>query len=75
MTIDLNAEYQSFIRGLFPNAKIVVDRFHLVQLAGRALDQIRIQVLHRMPNHRQREYRILKHNWRLFLSSTRRSHR
>ena len=38
VVIDLNAQYQSFIYRLFPNANIIIDRFHLVQLAGRALD-------------------------------------
>ena len=37
VVIDLNTQYQSFIYRLFPNASIIIDRFHLVQLAGRAL--------------------------------------
>lgn len=34
LVIDLNAQYQSFIYRLFPNAQIIIDRFHIVQLAG-----------------------------------------
>lgn len=45
VVIDLNAQYQSFIYRLFPNAKIIIDRFHIVQLAGRALDNCRISLL------------------------------
>ncbi|MCC4329408.1 transposase, partial [Limosilactobacillus reuteri] len=45
VVIDLNAQYQSFIYRLFPNANIIIDRFHLVQLAGRALDNCRISIL------------------------------
>lgn len=38
VVIDLNAQYQRFIHRLFPNAKIIIDHFHIVQLASRALD-------------------------------------
>ncbi|WP_162257073.1 transposase, partial [Ligilactobacillus acidipiscis] len=44
VTMDLNAQYQTFVRRLFPNALIVFDRFHIVQLAGRALDHERLRV-------------------------------
>ena len=65
VVIDLNAQYQRFIRRLFPNAKIIIDRFHIVQLAGRALDSCRI-ALTRSLNKHSREYKILKSQWRLF---------
>lgn len=44
VVIDLNAQYQNFIYRLFPNTNII-NRFHLVQLAGRALDNCRISIL------------------------------
>lgn len=65
VVIDLNAQYQSFIYRLFPNAQIIIDRFHIVQLAGRALDNSRISLLKPLDK-RSREYRILKSQWRLF---------
>lgn len=65
VVIDLNAQYQSFIYRLFPNAKLIIDRFHVVQLAGRALDNSRINLLKTLDKH-SREYRILKSQWRLF---------
>ena len=34
VVVDLNAQY---IKALFPNARIIIDRFHIVQLVGRAL--------------------------------------
>ncbi|WP_423789832.1 transposase [Liquorilactobacillus nagelii] len=34
--IDLNVNYQLFIRRLFPNAEIIIDSFHVVQLINRA---------------------------------------
>ena len=59
VVIDLNAQYQSFIYRLFPNAKIIIDRFHIVQLAGRALDNCRINLLKTLDKH-SREYKIMK---------------
>lgn len=65
VVIDLNAQYQSFIYRLFPNAEIIIDRFHIVQLAGRALDNCRIATLKQLDKH-NREYKILKSQWKLF---------
>lgn len=66
VVVDLNAQYRFFIHQLFPNAEIIIDRFHIVQMAGRALDSARIQLLKKLKSHRRREYRILKSQWRLF---------
>lgn len=66
VTMDMNAAYQSFIHEVFPNAKIVIDRFHIIQLIGRAMDQVRIQALKRVTDHHSRVYRVMKPNWRLF---------
>ena len=65
VVVDLNAQYQRFIRRLFPNAKIIIDRFHIVQLVGRALDNYRVS-LARSLDKKSREYKILKSQWRLF---------
>ncbi|WP_050796992.1 ISL3 family transposase [Ligilactobacillus ruminis] len=32
VVVDLNAQYIKFIKELFPNARIIIDRFHIVQL-------------------------------------------
>lgn len=45
VVIDMNAQYQSFIYRLFPHADIIIDRFHIVQLVGRALDSCRINLM------------------------------
>lgn len=47
VVIDLNAQYQSFIYQLSPNTKLIIARFHIVQIAGRALDNSRINCLRR----------------------------
>lgn len=56
--MDLNAQYQTFVRQLFPNALIVFDRFHIVQLAGRALDHERLQALKSIEDHHDRNYKV-----------------
>lgn len=37
VTKELNAQYQQFVWHLFPNAVIIFDRFHVIQLVSRAL--------------------------------------
>nr|WP_288552847.1 transposase [uncultured Ligilactobacillus sp.] len=37
VVVDLNAQYIKFIKALFPNSRIIIDRFYIVQLVGRAL--------------------------------------
>lgn len=66
VVIDFNAQYQSAIRQLFPKAKIVADNFHLVQMTLQALNQTRVQLMKKYP-HTSKAYRLLKHNWRLYL--------
>ena len=43
--------YMSLIKQLFPNAKIIIDRFHIVQSLNRALNMFRVHVMN--------SYRIL----------------
>ena len=63
VSIDLNANYQSVIHKIFPNAQIIVNRFHIVQLYSRALDQVRISCLKKINNKHSRLYKALKSNW------------
>ena len=39
--MDMSPAYQSGASQFFPQAQIVFDRFHLMQMAGQALDQVR----------------------------------
>ncbi len=55
--------YISLIKAMFPNAKIVIDKFHLVQLISRALNKTRIKVM----NSDKQNYNKMKRYWRLFL--------
>ena len=63
VVVDLNAQY---IKALFPNARIIIDRFHIVQLVGRPLGNARISMMKKMNDCHCKEYKILKAHWRLF---------
>ena len=47
-------------------AKIVIDRFHIVAMMTRAFNQTRVQTMKKY-NKRSYEYRTLKFAWRLYL--------
>ena len=64
LSMDLNANYQQ-LRSVFPNAKIVVDRFHIIQMLGRAIDQERIAI-QRTLDPKSREYKLMKRNWKTY---------
>ncbi len=66
ITMDMNASYQAFIHQVFPNAQLIIDRFHIVQLLGHAVDTVRVATLKQLDDKTSRVYRILKHQWRLF---------
>ena len=41
----MNASYPYAIKEIFPNAEIIIDRFHIIQQLTRALNNKRIQVM------------------------------
>ena len=63
ITIDMYSPYVSLIKKMFPNAKIIIDKFHLTQLISRSLNKTRIRAM----NKDKRNYRKLKRYWRLIL--------
>lgn len=65
--IDMYAPYIECIQACFPNAKIVTDRFHVIQHLSRALSSTRIQTMKKHPKH----YRKLKRYWKLLLMNER----
>lgn len=65
IVIDMYPPYMKLIKELFPHAKIVLDKFHVVQLISRALNKTRI---HLMKQHK-RDYHKLKNYWKLLLKS------
>ena len=73
VTIDMNAGYEIVIKELFPNAEIIIDRFHLVQLLSRSMNKCRIQVMNQFNISNQedaKKYRRLKRYWRLLLKNS-----
>lgn len=66
VTMDLNFYYQDIVRACFPNAKIVIDRFHMIQMLTRAFNSLRVRVMKRFAKG-SREYQLLKAPWKLYL--------
>ena len=53
-----------------PNAKIVLDRFHIVQHLSRAMNRVRIQIMNQF-DRKSQEYRALKRYWKLIQQDSR----
>ncbi|MBK5253854.1 MAG: ISL3 family transposase [Peptostreptococcaceae bacterium] len=66
--IDMYAPYMSIIKDMFPNAEIVMDRFHIVQLLTRAFNKTRVKAMANFPK-QSMEYKRLKRYWCLFLKN------
>ena len=64
ITIDIYQPYVSLIKEMFPNAKIIYDRFHLINNLSRALLKTRIDAMKLIPVTTM-EYKRLKRYWRL----------
>lgn len=45
ITMDMFSPYYKLARQLFPNAKIILDHFHIVQHLSRAMNRVRIQIM------------------------------
>ena len=70
ITMDMSGAYIPLARKLFPNAKIVLDRFHIIQHLGRAFLKTRIAIMNQFDK-RSLSYRALKNHWRLFQKDSR----
>lgn len=70
IVIDMNAAYEFAIKELFPNARVLIDRFHIVQLVNRTLNRTRVKVMNqynRSSYPSKGIYNKLKNHWRLLL--------
>ena len=65
IVIDMYTPYMRLIKEVFPKAKIVLDKFHVVQLLSRALNKTRIRFM----NQNKEYYNKFKHYWRLLLKA------
>lgn len=68
ITIDMYEPYISLIKSMFPNAKIIIDRFHIVQLLNRALNIARVNVMNTFRRTDPPLYNKYKGYWKLLLS-------
>ena len=66
VTMDLNYYYDIMAKELFPNAQIILDRFHIVQMLTRSFNSCRIQEMKKHKNG-SKEYNFLKYYWKLYL--------
>ena len=70
ITMDMFSPYYDIVRKLFPNAKIVLDRFHIVQHLSRAMNRLRIQIMNQF-DRKSHEYKALKRYWKLIQQDSR----
>lgn len=75
VVMDMNAPYEQLVHKVFPNAEIVIDRFHIVQHINRAFNQIRVQVMNSFKNNKddkeeKKKYSRLKRYWKLLLKDS-----
>ena len=63
--IDMYSPYVSLIKKMFPNANIIIDKFHLTQLISRSLNKTRITIMKKYKQH----HRKFKRYWKLILKS------
>lgn len=66
ITMDMFSPYYQ----LFPHAKIVLDRFHIVQHMSRAMNRVRSQIMNQF-GRKAHEYRALKRYWKLVQQDSR----
>jgi len=63
IVIDMYSPYISLIKKMFPNAEIIIDKFHLIQLISTSVNKTRINLMKKD----KKNYNKLKRYWRLIL--------
>ena len=67
--MDMNASYQNLIKTVFPNAVIVVDRFHIVQHMNRNFNQLRVVIMKQF-SAKSTQQKTLKRYWKVLLKAS-----
>ena len=63
--MDMYTPYISLVNSIFPNAKIVIDKFHIVNLVNRAFNQTRISIMNSLQDDSlKRKFKLF---WKLLL--------
>ncbi len=65
IVIDMYSPYISLVKSIFPKSKIIIDRFHIIQLFSRALNKTRIKIMNLDKD--KKNYNKLKRYWKLLL--------
>ena len=63
IVIDMYSPYVSLIKKMFPNANIIIDKFHLVNLISTSLNKTRINIM----KNDKKNYNKFKRYWKLIL--------
>ncbi|MBT1049018.1 ISL3 family transposase, partial [Streptococcus macedonicus] len=70
VTVDMSGSYIPILKQLFPKAKIVLDRFHIVQHLGRAMMSTRITIMKSFDK-KSLPYRAMKNHWKILQKDNR----
>ena len=70
ITMDMFSPYYDIAKKLFSSAKIVLDRFHIVQHLSRAMIRVRVQIMNYF-DRKSHEYRTIKRYWKLIQQDSR----
>ena len=62
------ANYSATLRQMFPNAQIIIDRFHIIQLAMKAAHITCLNLQRMITNKHSRIYKRLKANWQFSIT-------
>ena len=70
LVTDMNAAYFQLTKSVLPNAKLVIDRFHIVKHMNQAFNDFRIREMKELRERGQHsEAEKLKRNWRFLLKN------
>lgn len=69
VTCDMYQPYIDLAKEMFPNAKIVIDKFHIVQLLTRCMQKLRINVMKDFKT-TSKEYKKFKRYWKIPLKKS-----
>ena len=67
VTMDMYEPYMQLVREMFPNAQIIIDKFHISQAISREINRTRISFMNRIRHTHPRLSTKLKHYWRYVL--------
>lgn len=71
LVTDMNAPYLKLTEKIFPNAQVIIDRFHIVQHMNQAFNQLRVKEMKQLSKEKKTEEASkLKTHWKKFLKDS-----